>query len=463
LAAAVDFAAHSPLVVDALQVEEESMRAVFFWLSVTTGALFVVYTLLVCLASQQIARTTKIVAIATQVVQSAPGMVLFPLFVSAFQIALLGAATLTLALLLSDETETYQQHRLRVDHSSITAGLAELGANLEGLGYRIDLPPSLNASRIVDALPEVTLTARQLVLLQAGYVTFGAFWSFFFLNAIGIATVSGCVVYFYFMDKDTATSSGADSARFMRESRFADNQTDWPLLTNLCYTLRFSLGTMALGSLLLAIVESVRVLLEFVHRQTQQQQQTNLAVSCAMGCCRCCLWCFEKSIKFVSAYAYVYVVMENRSFCYSCAQTFSLISRHTTQLAINSAVQWMLAIIQTVSIPLGSTLVAYQSFISPDNVAHVVITRSDASTSPYLVALVPTSAVFVLSLLLARSFTVVYEQVVTALTVCVLHDIDVLERPVAHMRKDIREAFEIDEEYSKYDDEADGPRRLVKP
>lgn len=121
-------------------------------------------------------------------------MVLFPLFVSAFQIALLGAATLTLALLLSDETETYQQHRLRVDHSSITAGLAELGANLEGLGYRIDLPPSLNASRIVDALPEVTLTARQLVLLQAGYVTFGAFWSFFFLNAIGIATVSGCVV-----------------------------------------------------------------------------------------------------------------------------------------------------------------------------------------------------------------------------------------------------------------------------
>ena len=39
LAAAVDFAAHSPLVVDALQVEEESMRAVFFWLSVATSAL----------------------------------------------------------------------------------------------------------------------------------------------------------------------------------------------------------------------------------------------------------------------------------------------------------------------------------------------------------------------------------------------------------------------------------------
>jgi len=229
----------------------------------------------------------------------------------------------------------------------------------------------------------------------------------------------------------------------MAESRFADNQTDWPLLTMLWYTVRFSLGTMALGSLLIAIVESVRIVLEFVDRQTRDQQDAAPVVGLAFKCCKCCLWCLETSIKSVSSFAYVYVVMDNRPFCTSCKQTFRLIGRHTTQLAINAAVQWMLAIIQTASIPLACTLTAYYSFISPDNVAHIVMTRASASTSPFLVALVPTSAVFVVSLMLARSFTAVYEQVVTALTVCVLHDIDVLERPVAHMRSDIREAFEI--------------------
>lgn len=46
-------------------------------------------------------------------------------------------------------------------------------------------------------------------------------------------------------------------------------------------------------------------------------------------------------------------------------------------------------------------------------------------------------------------------QVVTALTVCVLHDMDVLERPVAHMRNDIREAFEIPKTIDVPDDDDD--------
>ena len=45
---------------------------------------------------------------------------------------------------------------------------------------------------------------------------------------------------------------------------------------------------------------------------------------------------------------------------------------------------------------------------------------------------------------------------VTALTVCVLHDIDALKRPIAHMRTDIREAFEIPNTIDIPDEDGDG-------
>tara|TARA_B110000046_G_C12632027_1_gene249068 strand:- start:14 stop:283 length:270 start_codon:yes stop_codon:yes gene_type:complete len=66
--------------------------------------------------------------------------------------------------------------------------------------------------------------------VQVGYLGFGFLWTYLFIAAIGVTTISGCVVYFYYMDADTAAE---DRQRFMQESRFSDNQTDWPVLTML--------------------------------------------------------------------------------------------------------------------------------------------------------------------------------------------------------------------------------------
>ena len=109
----------------------------------------------------------------------------------------------------------------------------------------------------------------------------------------------------------------------------------------------------------------------------------------------------------------------------------------------DAQVQWMLAIIQSLTIPIACTLFAYNSFISGESISLAVLQPAAHPGNPYVAELAPSAAVLVLSFVIARSFSSVYEQVITALTVCVLHDIDVLERPVAHMRNDIREAFEI--------------------
>ena len=58
--------------------------------------------------------------------------------------------------------------------------------------------------------------------------------------------------------------------------RFADNQTDFVLTTMFSNVLRYNLGSMAFGSLILAVVEAVRVVFEVIDAQTKQAQGSNL-------------------------------------------------------------------------------------------------------------------------------------------------------------------------------------------
>ena len=217
----------------------------------------------------------------------------------------------------------------------------------------------------------------------------------------------------------------------------------------LWYTLRFNLGTMALGSLILSVVEVLRMVLEVVDRQTRQLQEGSAAAKVVMRCCKCFLFCFERCVKFISSYAYIYVFMENKGFCAACFDTYRLISDHPAQLAINSIVQGMLFIIQSTSIPLACALMAYNEFIEG-------VSLEAAFTSKTLVhAVVPSVAVLLLSYIMARSFAGVYEEVINALTVCVLHDLKAYD--AKYTRDQLRKAFDLgDKTFGDDDDDDEG-------
>eukprot|EP00966_Prymnesium_polylepis_P234249 5418220-Prymnesium_polylepis.1 len=55
------------------------------------------------------------------------------------------------------------------------------------------------------------------------------------------------------------------------------------------YTVRFNLGTMALGSLVLSVVEILRVVLELIDRQTRDLQSQSGIAKMLLRCCKC--WC----------------------------------------------------------------------------------------------------------------------------------------------------------------------------
>ena len=80
----------------------------------------------------------------------------------------------------------------------------------------------------------------------------------------------------------------------------------------------FHLGTLAFGSLVLAFVRMVRVILEYVERKVKyfnndcarfvrfiNQGFKIINFRCLLSCCKCCLWCLERFLRFINRNAYI--------------------------------------------------------------------------------------------------------------------------------------------------------------
>ena len=79
---------------------------------------------------------------------------------------------------------------------------------------------------------------------------------------------------------------------------------------------------------------------------------SNPLLKIAAKCIECCLWCFKKTIEFINSYAYIYCFVENIGFCSGCMKTFELILRYPAQIAINTSVQRVLALLLSLTTPL---------------------------------------------------------------------------------------------------------------
>ena len=54
-------------------------------------------------------------------------------------------------------------------------------------------------------------------------------------------------------------------------------------------------------------------------------------------CCQCCLWCFEKCLKFLNKNAYIEVAIYGYNFCKAARKAFTLLMSNMLRVAaINS-------------------------------------------------------------------------------------------------------------------------------
>mmetsp|Transcript_26344 Transcript_26344/g.77270 ORF Transcript_26344/g.77270 Transcript_26344/m.77270 type:complete len:825 (-) Transcript_26344:314-2788(-) len=386
---------------ESMTAVNESMKEIYKWMAIVTGVLLLLALVFICMASKQIKRTTALVSEGTKVIKNSPAMMFVPLASYIAQLAAVSICALIICYLWTDPASSYQTT----------------------LGWAEELKAKANSTI------DIAVDPNDLLKYETAYVAFGGLWTYLFYDAIVTTIISGCVVYYYFIDQDTAG---------MKDSRYADNQTDLITLSQIGQVIRCNLGSMAFGSLILALISVVRIVLEYIDDQTKDVQDANILLKYALKCCKCFLMCFEKSIKFLTSYAYTFVILENRGFCSACYMSYTLLGEYATQIAINKMVCFVLYWIQSIVTPIVCFLCAYKQMTMNDE----KIQTGTANAYNYYGPLVPATAIFILALMLARSFAAVYEQTVTALTVCVLHDIREYDPPF--IAREMYEAFELE-------------------
>ncbi|CAK4664861.1 hypothetical protein LEN26_007338 [Aphanomyces euteiches] len=186
-------------------------------------------------------------------------------------------------------------------------------------------------------------TTSNLVKFCFGYNLVGVLWTQQLLEAITVCTIAGAVSRFYWCDSRDQLGFAVVSSHYN------------------CF--RFHLGSLAFGAAIIAIVQFFRLLLEYIDQQTKQAQ--NRAIQVVVCCCRACLWCLHKVVKFLSRNGYILVAMKGSSFCTAVVEAFQLVAANLLRIGTLSVVATFVMVMGKLTIMVGCALLVFW-YISKD-------------------------------------------------------------------------------------------------
>lgn len=173
----------------------------------------------------------------------------------------------------------------------------------------------------------IGLKKSDLVQFFQGLNVFGFFWMIFFITAFSEMVLAGVFATWYW-------------------TKNTKNRPFFSLTESIARTIRFHLGTVAFGALIITICRIIRLILEYCEQKIQKY--ANYAVFRAILClCKCCFWCLENFMKFVNKNAYIMTAIHGSSFCASARNSFNLLMRNVLRaLALDKVLFISISIFQ---------------------------------------------------------------------------------------------------------------------
>uniref|UniRef100_A0A4W5NTY7 Choline transporter-like protein n=1 Tax=Hucho hucho TaxID=62062 RepID=A0A4W5NTY7_9TELE len=237
---------------------------------------------------------------------------------------------------------------------------------------------------------------KYLIVFQF-YNVFLFFWCANFVTALGQVTLAGAFASYYWAFKKP------------------DDIPASPICSSLGRALRYHTGSLAFGSLILSLVQVIRVLLEYLDQKLKAAQ--NRFAKFLLSCLKCCFWCLEKFIKFLNRNAYIMVAIYGKSFCTSARDAFFLLMRNIIRVAVLDKVTDFLLFLGKLLI-VGIVGICSFFFFS----GRIKAVEQTAPSLNYY--WVPILTVVVGSYLIAHGFFSVYAMCVDTLFLCFLEDLE---------------------------------------
>ena len=153
------------------------------------------------------------------------------------------------------------------------------------------------------------------------YHGFEFLWTTQFIVSFSILTVSQVVYKCYLAAGDAGVQLPA-----------------WPLGRAVKVTIRYYLGTIALGSLVVASVQFFRYCVMYAMQKVKKIADSNKLVKVLLWLVNCLLWLLQKIVELISHSAYAIVAMEDVGFCSAAATATSLLAANALRFGVLAVV-----------------------------------------------------------------------------------------------------------------------------
>ncbi|XP_076976712.1 choline transporter-like protein 5 isoform X2 [Tamandua tetradactyla] len=229
------------------------------------------------------------------------------------------------------------------------------------------------------------------------YNLFVFLWLINFVIALGQCALAGAfAAYYWAMQKP-------------------DDIPPLPLFTSFGRAIRYHTGSLAFGSLIIALVQVFRVVLEYLDRQLKDGN-TSLT-RFLQYCLKCCFWCLEKLVKFLNRNAYIMIAIYGKNFCRSARDAFNILMRNALKVAVMDRVTDFVLLLGKLLVAGSIGVLAFLFFTQKIP----MIIEGPTTLNYYWV---PLLTVIIGSYLVAHGFFSVYAMCVDTLFICFCEDME---------------------------------------
>jgi choline transporter-like protein 2/4/5 len=164
---------------------------------------------------------------------------------------------------------------------------------------------------------EIAITWNETLQYMSLYHLFGIFWTTQFIVGLGVMFTAGAIAAYYWQRESMPKS---------------------PIRRSIHRAVRYHVGSIALGSFIVAVVQFIRAVLEYIDRKTKKMQEGNPILKYVMCCVKYCMWYLEKVLKYINRNAYILVAVKGYSYCYSAIHAIKLLIMNMARIAVINTV-----------------------------------------------------------------------------------------------------------------------------
>jgi len=202
--------------------------------------------------------------------------------------------------------------------------------------------------------------------------------------------------------------------------------------TSINRLLRYHFGSIAFGSLILAIIQLIRLILAYINSQGKKLAgKEGKLIQLTLTCIQCYMGCFERFIKFLNKNAYIQIALSGKSFCGAAKDAFTLVLKNPLRMGVVTS-------IGSVFVLFGKVFIASITALG----AFFTLTYWPRFSTQIYSPFIPTVIIFMFAYVVGAVFMTVYGLAADTILACFIVDEDINSRknaPPRHCPQTLRD------------------------